>query len=63
MSNLIGFPYKLQDFHALYPNKLGLPRRLNEWIKAWEDGVNDLSHLEDDYLMANLKEKVKSKIV
>lgn len=57
-SNLIGSPHKLRDFHASYPHQPGPPRRLNEWIKSWEDGVDDLSHLEDNYPVAT---KTKSK--
>ncbi len=57
----MGSPHKLRDFHAAYPNKAGPPRRLNEWIQAWEDGVDDLSHLEDDYPVEKPKAKGKAK--
>jgi transposase InsO family protein len=46
--DFMGSPHKLRDFHLAYPEKPGPPRRLNEWIKAWEDGVDDLNHLADD---------------
>jgi hypothetical protein len=47
-SNFIGSPYKIRDFHNQYPDKPGPPRRLPEWIHAWEAGTENYSHLEDD---------------
>ena len=41
-------PHKLRDFHLAHPDLPGPPRKLNEWIKQWEDGVDDYDHLDDD---------------
>jgi hypothetical protein len=41
-------PHKLRDFHLAHPDLLGLPRRLNEWIAQWEQGVDDYDDLDDD---------------
>ncbi|PBP19405.1 hypothetical protein BUE80_DR009813 [Diplocarpon rosae] len=47
-SNFMGSPHKLRDFHQEYPTKPGPPRNLQAWLKAWEEGINDYGHLEDD---------------
>jgi transposase InsO family protein len=47
-SDLMGSPHKLRDFHATYSNKPGPPRNLPEWLKAWESGIDDYSHLKDN---------------
>ena len=47
-SNLMGSPHKLRDFHQAYPDLPGPPRNLPDWIRAWENGTEDLTHLEDD---------------
>jgi hypothetical protein len=47
-SNFMGAPHKLKIFHDRYPQKAGPPRRLNEWITAWEQGVDDLTKWQDD---------------
>lgn len=47
-SNLMGSPHKLRDYHLQYPDKPGPPRKLSKWIRAWEDGEEDYSHLADD---------------
>ena len=60
-SNLMGSPHKLRDFHTAYPTMVGPPRRLNEWIKAWEDGIDDLSYLEDDKPVAKAKASGKAR--
>jgi hypothetical protein len=45
-------PYKLRDFHKAYPDLLGPPRLLDQWIKAWEDRIDDYDDLDDDRLVA-----------
>ena len=47
-SNFMGSPHKLRDYHQQYPRKPGPPRSLQKWIKAWEDGEDDLSYLWDN---------------
>jgi hypothetical protein len=47
-SDLKGAPHKLKAFHLNYPKLPGPPARLEEWIKAWEDGLDDYEHLNDD---------------
>ena len=51
-SNFKYSPHKLRDFHLQNQSEPGPPRRLNEWIKAWEDGVDDYDALDDDRLIA-----------
>jgi hypothetical protein len=41
-------PHKVRDFHLAYPDLSGPLRKLNEWIKQWEDGADDYDHLDDD---------------
>ena len=36
-----GSPHQLRDFHSEYPSRPGPPQCLNEWMKSWEDGVDD----------------------
>ena len=38
-SNVNNAPYKLRDYHLANPTQAGPPRRLTEWIKAWEDDI------------------------
>jgi Integrase zinc binding domain/Integrase core domain len=47
-SNFMGAPHKLRDYHRDYPDTAGPPRRLDEWIKAWEEGIEEYDHLADD---------------
>lgn len=47
-SNFLGAPHKLRDYHRDYPGKPGPPRRLDEWIQAWESGLEEYDHLVDD---------------
>jgi hypothetical protein len=41
-------PHKLRDFHLAHPDLPGPPQKLNEWIKQWEDGVDEYDALDDD---------------
>lgn len=41
-------PHKLRDFHLAHPELPGPPRRLDEWTKKWEDGVEEYDDLDDD---------------
>jgi hypothetical protein len=60
-SNFMGSPHKLRDFHTAYPKKPGPPRNLAEWITAWENGVDDMSHLQDDAPMENTRRSARRK--
>jgi transposase InsO family protein len=41
-------PHKLKAFHLAHPALPGPPRKLQEWLQAWEDGKEDYDELEDD---------------
>jgi hypothetical protein len=41
-------PHKLRDFHLTYPNLPGPPRQLSEWIKQWENGIDNYDYLDDN---------------
>jgi hypothetical protein len=45
--NMKGSPHKIRDFHSQYPDQPGPPKRLTEWLRAWEDG-EDLPDEPDD---------------
>jgi transposase InsO family protein len=47
-SDLKGAPHKLKTFHLNHPSLPGPPARLEEWIKAWEDGLDDYDYLNGD---------------
>ena len=47
-SSFIGSPHKLRAFHERFPDAAGPPRKLPEWIRAWEEGNEDTKHLEDN---------------
>ena len=47
-SNLKYSPHKLREFHLQHTTEPGPPRKLREWQKAWEDGVEDYDNLDDD---------------
>ena len=42
--NFVGSPYKLKEFYDQYPNKLGPPKYLDEWLKYWMDGTDLVEH-------------------
>src|SRR6266536_431634 len=50
-SDLKGAPHKLKTFHLNYPRLPGPPLKLEEWITAWEDGLDEYEHLNDDRAM------------
>lgn len=45
-SNLKNAPHKVRDYHIANPEKPGPPRRLQEWIRQWEN--EDTEDHEDD---------------
>ncbi|KAI0994582.1 hypothetical protein K3495_g13597 [Podosphaera aphanis] len=47
-SNLMGAPHKLREFHLTYPDLPGPLRRLNDWLQAFSDGMEDKQYLADD---------------
>jgi len=47
-SNFMGAPHKVRDFHQEYPSKPGPPRKLSDWIRAWEGEEGFNQDLEDD---------------
>ena len=50
-SDLKGAPHKLKSFHLNYPRLPGPPLKLEEWIEAWEDGLDEYEHLNDERAM------------
>ena len=48
--NFKGAPHKIRDFHAQYPDKPGPPRRLQEWLRAWEAEDDVLPDIPEDDL-------------
>jgi hypothetical protein len=46
--NFMYSPHKLRDFHAQYPDKPGPPRKLPQWITAWEEGRDLYDELKDN---------------
>lgn len=39
---------RVREFHADYPNRPGPPKRLQQWIEAWQQGKEAEPHREDD---------------
>ena len=48
-SGFKGAPYKIQNFHGVFLDQPGPPRRLTKWLEAWEAG-HDLEDVPDDDL-------------
>lgn len=40
--NFKGSPHRIRDYHQKYPDEPGPPRRLPEWLRAWEDGIDEI---------------------
>jgi hypothetical protein len=58
----MGAPHKLRDYYRNYPDTAGPPRRLDEWIKAWEEGIENYDHLADDKALhqrSNLRKSIR----
>jgi hypothetical protein len=43
--------YKLRDYHLANRQQPGLPKKLVDWIRAWEDGIEDYNDLDNDSIM------------
>ena len=41
-------PHKLRDFYLAHPDLPRLPRKLENWIKCWEEGIDNYNDLEDN---------------
>ncbi|TVY12526.1 hypothetical protein LARI1_G009526 [Lachnellula arida] len=50
-SNFKYSPHRVRDFHKAHPNDPGPPRKLPEWLKAFEDGLDSYEELDDDLAM------------
>ena len=46
--NFKGSPHRLRDYHKAHPDQPGPPKHLDEWLTAWEDGVEDIPDARDD---------------
>ena len=49
-SNVKYAPHKVRDFHIANPTKPGPPKRLDDWLRAWEAGEDTYSYKDDDRL-------------
>lgn len=47
-ANFKGSPHRVRDYHQRYPDRPGPPCRLQEWLKAWEEGVDEIEDHPDD---------------
>ncbi|ODM16893.1 hypothetical protein SI65_07858 [Aspergillus cristatus] len=47
-ANFKGSPHRIRDYHQEHPDRPGPPRRLQEWLKAWEEGVDEIEDHPDD---------------
>ena len=47
-SNLKNAPYKVRDYYLTNPTQPGPPRRLQEWIRQWENDEDCDDHNDDD---------------
>jgi hypothetical protein len=50
-SDLKYSPHKLRAYHLANQQQPGPPKRLTDWIQAWEDGVEDYDEMDDDSIM------------
>jgi hypothetical protein len=48
ISNFKYSPHKLQDFHLAHLDFPRPLRRLKNWIKCWEEGLDNYNNLDDD---------------
>ena len=44
----MGSPHRLRTFHVDYPERPGPLKRLEEWLRAWENGDDDVEAYPDD---------------
>ena len=47
-SDAMTAPHMLKAFHLRYPDAKGPPRALPNWLKAYNDGVDDYTELDDN---------------
>jgi hypothetical protein len=50
-SDLKYSPHKLRDYYLANRQQLGPPKRLADWVRAWEDGTEDYNDLDDDSIL------------
>jgi hypothetical protein len=50
-SDLKYSPYKLRDYHLANRQQPGPPKKLVDWVRAWEDGMEDYDDLDNDSIM------------
>ena len=43
-----GYPYKLYQFHRNNPYIAGPPKRLEKWLRAWENGELINAHINNN---------------
>lgn len=47
-SDAMTAPHMLKTFHLRYPDAKGPPRALPAWLKAYDDGIDDYTNLDDN---------------
>jgi transposase InsO family protein len=47
-SNFKYAPHKVRDFHLANPEQVGPPKKLLDWMKAWEQGLEEYEELDND---------------
>lgn len=58
-SDAMGAPHKLKEFHLKHPTAKGPPKRLPDWLNAYNDGIDDYSAMEDNSLMKDTSARAR----
>ena len=41
-------PYKLKEFYDKNPGLLSPPRYLTDWVRSWEEGIDELEYYNNE---------------
>ena len=47
-SNFVSCPHKLKEFHDKNPGLPGPPRYLTDWLRSWEEGIDEPEYHDDE---------------